>query len=205
MPTTATRSLALAVLLATISMSTDSAHAADEITRKGPYFVLAPYTHAIRMDMDYFLTDFETRTSSGEWRRFWRFGFGWAFSQKFTLGYEFGSTGEGPYDGNHEYSINILRMNWFPTGGAWYLSGGGGLGSADAPLKWTPGYEYGTVYDGSWLVTLGAGYEIPIWRNLALQLQADWMQQRAYSHEGQSGYRIDVDSWTAGVTLIWYP
>ena len=40
---------------------------------------------------------------------------------------------------------------------------------------------------------------------LALQLQADWLQQRAHSHEGQSGYRFDIDSWTVGVMLIWYP
>ncbi len=196
--------LALTLTLATVLMS-GSALADREITRKGPYFVLAPYTQAIHMDMDYLLTDYETRTSTSEWRAFWRFGFGWAFSQKFSLGVEFGSTGEGLYDEHHEYDTSLLRATWFPTGGAWYVTGGGGLGSADAPLKWTPDYEYGTVYDGSWLLTFGAGYEFPIWRNLALQGQVDWLQQRHHPHEGQSGYKIDVDGWIMGVTLIWYP
>jgi len=204
MATNSIRALVPALLLATLLAGSAGA-SAREITRKGPYFILAPYTQAIHMDMEYLLTDYQTRTSSSEWRAFWRFGFGWAFSQKVSLGVDFGSTGEGLYDEHHEYDTSVLRLNWFPTGGAWYVTGGGGIGSADAPLNWTPGYEYGTVYDASWLVTIGAGYEFPIWRNLALQGQVDWLQQRAHQHEGQSGYWIDVDSWIVGMTLIWYP
>lgn len=79
MPTTPTRFVTLALLLATILISAHPADASGRFSRKGPYLALAPYTQAIHLDMEYTLADFETHTSTSEWRTFWRAGAGWAW------------------------------------------------------------------------------------------------------------------------------
>ncbi len=199
------RTLTALMILATILISNVPSQAAKPFIRKGPYLSLAPYTHTVHVDMEYTLPDFTTRTSSQEWLPFMRLAVGYAFSEKFALGLDYGTTGESYDESSHEYTTKLLRATWFPTAGRWYLTGGFGFGTSHAPLKQWPGYERGMAWDSSWLVALGAGYELPVWRNLAVQVEADWLQQRAQSHEGNSGHDMDIDSWTLGATLIWYP
>jgi len=179
--------------------------AAEPFIRKGPYLTLAPFTQAIHLRMEYTLPDFTTHASSEEWRPFMRLAGGFAFSEKLALGLEYGTTMQTYDDSNHSYSINLLRLTWFPTAQRWYLTGGVGVGSAEAPLNQWPGYDKGMAYDSSWMVTLGAGYELPVSHVFAVQFQVDWMQQRPFTYDNSSGHDMSVDSWALGVVLVWYP
>lgn len=194
-----------ALILASITLAATPIRAAEPFIRKGPYLSLAPFTQAIHLNMEYTLPDYTTRVTSEEWLPFLRFAGGIAFSEKVAMGFEYGTSYQSYDEVNHYYSTTLIRLSWFPTGGRWYLTGGAGIGSAEAPLEQWPGYDNGMAYDSSWLVTLGAGYEIPVLHAFAVQFQVDWMQQRSFTYDNSSGHAMDVDSWALGATLVWYP
>ena len=103
---------------------------------------------------------------------------------------------------HQEFKNLLLRYDWNPTAGLWWVSFAGGFASMKGGgIYGTSGYPY--IESGAGVaLAFGLGIDLVLTRNFVLRGRVEHLLVRPWIPES-GGFK--VDGWTLGATLVWFP
>ncbi len=103
---------------------------------------------------------------------------------------------------DQEFEDILMRLDWSPTGGRWWVSFAGGLAPMEGGgISGTSGYPH--IQQGAGVgLAVGLGADLGLTQSFVLRVRAEHLIARPWIPESGG---FEVEGWTLGSALVWFP
>jgi len=169
----------------------------------GPYVALSPYGNLLHLNFDYDEPGTGDAVHPDDTLAAWAMELGWRVSPSWSLALERLASADSEDHQDHEYNHLLLRVDWFPTAGNWWLGSGIGFAGADGLETVTHWGGRFVPSGGGFAMVVGAGAERPLSDHWAVRGRLDFVRETNLPADTTD--RMDVHGWRAGLLLVWCP
>ena len=167
----------------------------------GPYLGLSPITGVFSIEYEFYHSGLERDVKPHDVLPAWGFELGWRLSPYWSLGFSHMSSVLSEDDTRPDFNQSLLRLDWSPTGGLWWVSLGAGIGNIDDIEVFNyagePYFKSGTGFTAN----LGIGADLPLTEALALRGRGEYTRQEWIPDTTP----LTVTGWSLSASIVWFP